>query len=73
MQHALQVMDPTGHTTVNWDPGDEDSVAVAAATFKEMTAKGYNAFRVAPGPGVKMKTFDPTAEKMILVPHLAGG
>lgn len=73
MQNAMQVMDPTGHTTVKWDPDNPDDVAAAEATFDEMTAKGFNAFRVAPGPGARLKKFDPSAMEMILVPQLVGG
>ena len=71
----MHVMDPTGHTTVNWDPDDSDSIKVARDTFNEMTGKGYRAFEVksADVPGKPMKKFDPAAEKMILVPHLVGG
>lgn len=73
--HAMQVMDPTGHTTVNWTQGNEADEDVARTTFITMISRGYNAFRVDPdgGPSVRMKDFDPAAEKMILIPQLVGG
>ena len=73
--HQMQVMDPTGHTTVRWDPNDPDEVEVAEATFKEMTARGYSAFRVetVEQKGARLSAFDPTATKMILIPQLVGG
>lgn len=74
-QHAMEVMDPTGHTSVRWDPDNDDEVKAAEATFDAMKAKGYSAFRVemAERRGARLDRFDPTAAKMILVPQLVGG
>lgn len=73
--HEMQVMDPTGHTTVKWDPKKSDDVEVARTTFDAMKAKGYNAFhvRMRGSPGERMTSFDPTAKSMILIPQLVGG
>lgn len=75
MQNEMQIMDPTGHTTVKWNPNDDDDVAVAEATFNQMTAKGYSAFRVTRlgGKSERLRAFDPDAKAMILVPQLQGG
>jgi len=71
----MQIMDPTGHTSVTWDPDNRDEVATARATYDEMTAKGYRAFRVdrRGNQSEQIRTFDPRAEEMILVPQLRGG
>lgn len=73
--HEMQVMDPTGHTTVKWDPKSDADVDVARGVFIEMKAKGYSAFRIrALGkPGERMASFDPAAKQMILIPQLVGG
>lgn len=75
MQNELQVMDPTGHTTVSWRPNNDEEVEVARETFARMTARGYRAFRVgtAGRKGAQISDFDPDAKKMILIPHLVGG
>ena len=75
MQNVMEVMDRTGHTTTQWNPNNPDEVAVAEATFKAMTAKGYRAFKVdtVEQRGGIMREFDPAVAKMILVPHMQGG
>lgn len=71
----MEVMDPTGHTEVNWDAENADEVEVARETFDRMTARGYRAFRTdgKGGQGTRMGSFDPAAESIILVAHLQGG
>lgn len=74
MHGTMKVMDPTGHTEVNWDSDDAASVGVARETYTRMTSQGYRAFRVEGGTkGQRMSEFDPTAESMVLVPQLVGG
>ncbi len=71
----MQIMDPTGHTTIGWNRGNNDEIALARAAFTEAIDRGYRAFRVK-GDGVqgeRITRFDPDAEKMILAPHLVGG
>jgi hypothetical protein len=74
-RHTMQIMDPTGHTTVAWEQGDTAEVEVARTTFDEMTRKGYQAFRVGKNGerGTRMTAFDPAAEEMLLIPQLVGG
>jgi hypothetical protein len=73
--HEMAVLDPTGHTRTTWDADKPDEVAAARRTFDELTGKRYRAFRVKKdgGEGEAMTTFDPHAEKMILVPPIVGG
>jgi hypothetical protein len=71
----MQVMDPSGHTSVKWSAVDDEETEVAKATFDAMTARGYRAFHITGegGKGRRMTSFDPAAEAIILIPHLVGG
>ena len=73
--HTMQIMDPTGHTTVSWSVDNAAEVEIARTAFDEMTRKGYQAFRVnkAGGQGTRMTEFDASAEEMLLIPQLVGG
>lgn len=73
--HTMNIMDPTGHTSVTWDPANSAEVDIARTAFTEMTAKGFYAFRVEKNgrQGARMTSFDPSAEEMLIVPHLVGG
>lgn len=71
----MAVMDGTGDTKTTWDSDKPAEVEEARRTFDTLKAKGYSAFRVTDkgGNGEEMKTFDPMAEKMIMVPRMVGG
>lgn len=71
----MQVMDPTGHTSVEWNADNHDEVEAARSTFETMTGKGYQAFSVnrRGQQDERMRTFDPSAEKILLIPQLRGG
>lgn len=73
----MEVMDPTGHTSVEWDAENNAEVEIARSTFEMMTGpdKKYQAFRVDQrgGQGERMRSFDPSAEKILLIPQLKGG
>jgi hypothetical protein len=72
---VMEVMDQTGHTRHIWDASNEDEVQAARTMYDGLTRKGYRAFHVKKNgeEGQRMDTFDPDAEKMILVPQLKGG
>lgn len=40
----LEVMDPTGHLTLSWNPDDPESVAKAGAEFERLKEAGYAFF-----------------------------
>lgn len=73
--HEMRVMDGMGDTKVIWSSENADEVANARKTFDELRAKRFVAFRVNKlgNKGEQISTFDPDAEKMILVPPLVGG
>lgn len=74
--NEMQVMDQSGHMTIQWSPGNPDEVSNARQVFEEYTReKGYSAFTVRGDnqQGSRISSFDPSATKMMLVPQLRGG
>lgn len=80
--HLMQIMDPTGHTTVTWRPNDAASIADAKKEFDRLRKEGYQAFEmnvvkengvVVEEKGKRVTTFDPAAGKVMMVPQLVGG
>ncbi len=71
----LCVMDHTGDTKLLWDRTRPDEVDAARDTFTNLRKKGYLAYKVKTdgGQGEVITEFDPTAEKIILAPPVAGG
>ena len=75
MQGTMRAMDGTGDTKIIWDTDQQAEVDAARQTFDKLTKKGYKAFSVKKG-GDKdemIDKFDPTLEKIILVPPIRGG
>jgi hypothetical protein len=76
MQHQMHTLDRTGDQRVMWDSSSTDEVDAARETFKRLTKAGYMAYR-AEGKkgeqGEQIRSFDPDAERIILVkPHQGG-
>ena len=76
MQHQMHTLDRTGDQKVMWDASNDDEVEAARDTFVKLTGKGYMAYR-AQGKkgeqGEQIRSFDPDAERIILVkPHQGG-
>jgi hypothetical protein len=76
MQHQMHTLDRTGDQKVMWDSANTDEVDAARETFRNLTGKGYLAYK-AEGKkgeqGEQIRTFDPDAERIILVkPHQGG-
>lgn len=65
-----------GDTKIMWDSDSEDEVDAAKSTFDKLLKKGYIAFR-AEGKdghqGEKINKWDPSAERLIMVPKIQGG
>lgn len=53
----LEVLDPSGHVTLEWDPDDEESVRKAEAEFDRLRDAGFAFF-------TEVETFDPKAGKL---------
>lgn len=65
-----------GHAKIEWDAKDPNDVEAARDMFVKNKAKGYAAYRVDPksgDKGEKITEFDPKAEKIIMIPQIAGG
>jgi hypothetical protein len=67
----------TGHGDLclaEWDETRPDTVAQAAAAFAEHFTPGRLAFRIeGPGQSKAIRTFDPAAAEILLVPAIQGG
>lgn len=74
-RHEMAILDRSGDTKTTWDPDNPDEVENARTQFKYWKDKGYAIFRVKKGgdKGEVMTKFDPEADKMIIVPPIAGG
>jgi hypothetical protein len=75
----LKIMDGHGHTEVKWDVEDPASVEKAREVFQHRILAGYHAYAVAPidtagqRKGAVIKEFDPTVERVVIAPPMAGG
>lgn len=72
----MEILDSNGDTKVMWDQHNEAEVAVAKAAFDAARAKGASVFKVKGKQGERgrrLDEFDPTVERMIVVPQMVGG
>ncbi len=76
----MEILDVTGHTTRKWDTSNEADMKAVERIFDDLTRKGYKAFSVTKGGaggdgslGQPRSTFDPEAEKMLMVPPIQAG
>lgn len=70
------ILDQTGHSTLEFDLSKSDEVADAMKKFDELVnKKKYGAAKRDPKTGnlTKVKSFDPTADEIVMHPHLVGG
>lgn len=74
---VMSEINDTGDTRVMWNKDVAEEVDAARETFNRLTRTGrYTAFNVkgrSGDRGERMTTFDPEAERVILVPQLQGG
>lgn len=72
---TLQILDTSGHTEVQWDPDDKKEVKAAKETFDQAIKDGYTAFSLEPDgkKGELIRTFDPTAGRIVMQPRMVGG
>lgn len=75
----LEVLDVTGHTTTKWDTANQAEMKVVQRIFSDLTKKGYKAFSIKKGAvdnvieSEPRRSFDPEAEKMLMVPPIQAG
>jgi hypothetical protein len=79
---TLRVLSRRGDDQVSWeaqstltaDPDGQAAVEEAERIFRQQQKRGATAFRVDGGkPPVRIESFDPTAEEIIMVPRVVGG
>ena len=78
----MRILSGCGDTTVSWDArkaATDDPEAAAALheaerIFEEAQARGATAFSVAPDrPARRLDRFDPSEERIVVIPRVAGG
>ncbi len=71
----LAILDTTGDTRLSWDRSKPKDVEDAKKVFDELTRKGFAAFLVGRlgRKNKKITEFRADAEKIILIPPIAGG
>lgn len=71
----FEIMGREGDTKLMWDKHADDEVDAARETFRKLRAKGYLAFKAKKNgdQGEAITEFDPKAERLIMVPPMAGG
>ncbi len=70
----LRILSNTGDMKISWDSSNIEEVNTAKETFDKKTSQGWSAFKDKFGTrGEKIKTFDPTADRIVLVPPISGG
>lgn len=71
---TLSITDHTGDTRLEWSAEDDAEVAIAKAAFDAAKEKGHLAYtETADGTREIMRTFDASAEKIVMTPQLVGG
>lgn len=73
---VMHELDATGDQRVMWDRTVKDEVDAAQATFDALRKKGYLAYRAEGKKGEQgelIRSFDPAAERIIMVKPSAGG
>ena len=71
----LAIMDHTGDTKIIWSRDNDDEIANAERTFKDLKKKGYAVFKVDKkgDKAEQVHEFDKSVERLIFVPALVGG
>ncbi len=71
----LRQLSRKGDVNISWDSENETEVSAAKKIFDEKIKEGWAAFaeKKLGGKGDRIRTFDPDAERIVLVPPIAGG
>lgn len=75
VKRVMHILDHTGDSELEWDANNEIEIKNIEKKFDEMIEKGYSAFKVDPETkkSIKIKKFDPLAEKILLTPPARKG
>lgn len=69
-------MDGSGDFRVTWNPNNAREVQDARGEFDRLMKSGHAAYKIDPhndARGEQIRTFDPWAARIIVVPQMAGG
>lgn len=71
----IREMSRKGDLKLSWSSGNEKEIAAAKEVFDKRVKEGWAAFgeKRLGGKGDRIRTFDPDAERIVLVPQVAGG
>lgn len=70
----MRVQDKTGDTEIAFDVKDKASIKAAEKVFNDLMAKQHMAYKTdGKGGGEVIRTFDPTAEEIVVAVPLVGG
>jgi hypothetical protein len=75
-QGLMEMLDPSGDTKLIWDRTKRVEVDAAEEMFDSLIKKQYLAFQAEGDDGRKGKQitkFDPSIERIIMVPRMVGG
>ena len=72
---TMHVMDGGGDSQIRWNPDNAGEVEAARAHFTALRAKRYLGFRMSASgsKGTQLDSFDPDAERILMVPPSVGG
>jgi hypothetical protein len=74
---VMRIMGLSGDDKLTWDHNDDLQTKKARTRFAELLEKGFRAYisKDIAGSlkGERITEFDPTAERLIMVPPMAGG
>lgn len=72
---TMHILDKTGDTRIEWNPTNKDEVKMAKAAFKTAQDKKMLIYKINRdgSRGELLRTFDPTAERIIATPQTVGG
>ena len=73
MRHLLKEWRLPDSMTVSWNPHNAFEVAHATDKFHEYLQDGWMAFRDEPSGRTQIFTFDPSINRILLIPPLCGG
>ncbi len=73
--HELRTIGKLGDVKISWNKENEDEVKTAREMFEKKIKEGWSAFgEMRLGTkGSQIRTFDPAAQRIVLVPPVCGG
>ena len=70
---VIRRMGKQGDIPTKWELDDEGSVKQAQSVFDDAMRAKMLAFNMDEGGGEQIKSFDPKAREIVLIPQIAGG